>query len=208
MDSDWGAMQALSSAAYAASLPHRSQAEIDHLTQIHEPGNFRAFRIDPSRAVAAGRLNPHQSFGKACIVTATHQGELVGYGRAVNNTSGANAPERWAKMHFTLGHRVVWLAEVVVDPDYWLQRIGTRMAGILLAQFNDKQPVSAYTWRENEAGMAGARSLGFVVTDPNIPVHPFGDSAKPAMMVRWEASNAFVQAAISRQLEERRTAEG
>jgi len=196
--SDWRAMQAVAYDAYIAGLPRRTSGEIMHFTQMNHPEEFAAFRINPNRSVAEGRLNPNQSFGRTRIAIATHNATVVGYGSAANNTSGRTAAERWAKMHLTTEHRVVWLAELVVGPQYQRQRIGTRLAGLLLAQFKDEQPVSTYTWRENKAGMGLAQALGFVVTDPSIPVRPFGDSAGPAEMVRWERENRYVQAAVDR----------
>lgn len=186
---EWRDIQALERRAFADAMPGRRQGEIDYLVQADDLEGFIGSRLDPMQAVSAGRLRPDNNYADPRVVLATAGDvqELIGYGYAANNTSGRTGIERHVKM-MGVAKKYAWLREVVVAPEAQRHGVARVMAGLLLDGFDPRQPVSAYTWIENDAGMQLASRLGLQATGQS-PDRPFGPDSASTYIVRWAAGS-------------------
>jgi GNAT superfamily N-acetyltransferase len=192
---DWPDVVELRHEAYAAALPDRSEEDISYLSQREDVVGFFASCLNPRDAANAGRSYAEQAFANPVVAKAyDSNGEVVGFGYAADNVSGRFASERWLKMRST-SMRYAWLREIVVHPDVQHQGIGTALGALMLDNFDERQPVSAYTWEENPAGIRFAQSVGLTPARneqglvPRTVVRPFGPGARAAQQARWEASS-------------------
>ncbi len=208
---NWVDIVELRHEAFSASLGDtRSEEEIAYLSQKDNSLEFFGGCLDPQFAVKTGRLYGDQGFANLTVARAFDGNELVGFGYAADNVSGRFAAERWAKMH-TLANRYAWLREVVVHPDMQKRGIGTALGTIMLDHFDDRQPVSAYTWKENRAGQNFVRSLGLTRSEDKEglilrpqPVYPFGPGTKAASQIRWSGAVSGVHDYVTAQPEGKR----
>lgn len=203
---DWEDVVRLRHEAFTAALPDRSPEEVAYLSQKDNSLEYFGGCLDPQFAVRTGRIGRNQDFANLTVARAFDGNELVGFGYAADNVSGRFAAERWAKMQ-SLAKRYAWIREVVVHPDLQTHGIGTALGMVMLDHFDERQPVSAYTWEENRVGRKFVRSLGMTETRDKedgvikTPVRPFGPGAKEASQIRWTSTVAGVRDYVTAQPE-------
>lgn len=209
---EWRVIQPMRAGAYLEGLRgSRSPQEISYFTRGGDWEAFRQSCIDPTRE---GRLLRDQSFDNPTAALAYIGNELVGFGLMADNTSGKNPAARRVKM-LTTARRYALIREVVVRQDARRQHIASAIGSLMLNYYEEKQPVTAYTWEENFSGGVTAASFGLKPDMQTVPatqdeeravqapktsaVQPFGPGSEPAHQLRWSAPSVkVVQAHILR----------
>jgi hypothetical protein len=178
----WEEMQEIANEAYAYSLREsRTQTEVDNLVETNEPRRYCRSHRDPNNEVGQ-RFNSNQSYSRPIVARAFVDDALVGWGYTADNISG-NKLVRAIKKH-SVAKNYLWLREIVVKPEFMRQGIAKEIGKTLLQAANEDQPVSHYSWPDEDPQFVTEKllHLGFIMKgskDKEI----FGPDAKPARQV-------------------------
>jgi hypothetical protein len=189
--------------SYNADLPNRSSAEVEELLG----GSFERFaasRRDPQLVEGHPAYYPDLTFNNPRLVVAHHIDDesIAGYAYASENVSGGSPTVRRMKQYLT-SRNFAFLREVVVVPSVPEVDIkgapkGTDLAVVrlLMSGFLDRQPVSAFTWRENDRETAFASEIGLEPLGKPKPHNSFGDSKDRVIQQAWRGRVDGVASAI------------
>ncbi len=184
---EWGALQQLEYDAYRTSLPPtRTDEEIYRLVGMDAPQRYVDTHVNPMLTVGT-EFRANQLHRNPLVVIARRNGELAGYGYATDNTSGENQRIREQKYKSVI-KRYRWIRTLVTNPRYRQQGVGTAVARRILRNAHPLQPVTVYTWPDEDPDFLAVTlaSHGFRADNPE-EGYWFGDQFEPAAQTRMHA---------------------
>ncbi len=198
---EYWTLQAFSQGVFIGSLQRQGlvQRTAEEVKEMIGGEDFAATHRKPSVLNERPKA-PQQLFGRPHMVIAERDSSIIGFGYAVNATSGSTT-ERVYKMLAQRSKRWAWIREIVTDPNA-PTGLGTMIGALLLNKFNDQQPTSAYTWAENPLGARFVKSMGYrrpIVDgheEPPRTRYPFGTDGAPVELIRWTGMVGAVKAHI------------
>jgi GNAT superfamily N-acetyltransferase len=181
----WRQLQGISRSAFMGSIM-RDQVEIDRLVAWEDSELFYKTHTNPNILVGNYGYNLNQEFTKARVAVA-HDGERpFGFAYTAHNVSGDTELKRQVKK-LSIVKNYLWFRDIAVLPGHQRQGIAEELGKKLLSDAISFQPVSAYIWPEEVAGIQDRlEKLGFSETGDEL-VDIFG-TGEEVVQRRMQAS--------------------